>query len=140
MKFQNFDLFQKFNSSYFPEKIVDVDGDNLILQQAKLWVRELNHIYKDHIEIEMFPILNWEIRTDFFFRSKTVNDWVNQIGTDTKAKLIYIIENFEAYHLKWFDNQVQKIKLMDIESYDNCKDAFEAITLVVNNMAAHNKW
>jgi hypothetical protein len=140
LKFENHDLFEKYNESYFASKIVDVTDKTLILKHSSLWIRDASHLYKDHIEIEVVPSLNWEIKLDFFFKSKTVDNWIKTIGEKTNAKMIYIIENFESYHLKWFDNETRKIKLMDIDSFDNSKESFDAVKQMMNNMAAHNIW
>lgn len=140
LKFENLDLFDKYNESYFSSKIVDVNEKTLILKQSNLWIRDVNHLYKDHIEIEVVPSLNWEMKSDFFFKSKTVEKWIKEIGENTTAKMIYIIENFESYHLMWYDNEIINIKLMDIDSFDNSIESFKAVKQMVNNMAAHNIW
>ena len=140
LKFENLDLFDKYNESYFASKVVDITDKTLILKQSNLWMRDASHLYKDHIEIEVVPSLNWEMKSDFFFKSKTVENWIEEIGKNTNAKMIYIIENFESYHLKWYDNEILNIKLMDIDSFENSIESFRAVKQMVNNMAAHNIW
>lgn len=139
-KFQNIELLNKYKLEYLTSKLMEVESNNLILKHSKLWVREVNHLYQDYLEIELVPSLTWELKEDFFFRSKSVEKWLAQIGKSTQAKMIYIIENFETYHLRWFENEEKNMRLMDIESFDHWEESFEAIKLMINNMAAHNKW
>jgi len=140
IKFENIQLLNKFQPSYLNSKLIEANDKDLILNHSSIWVRDVSHLYENHFEIEIIPNLTWEIKNEFYFNSKSVDNWIVQIGKSTEAKMIYIIEDFETYHLKWFDNEEKKIKLMNIDSFDNWEDTFEAIELMVNNKAAHSDW
>ena len=140
LKFEKIELVDKFKPEYLNSKLIEVTDNDLILKHSSIWVRDVNHLYEHHLEIELIPNLTWEIKKEFFFRSESVENWIGQIGMTTEAKMIYIIEDFETYHLRWYDNEERKIRLMDIESFNNWEETFEAIKLMVNNKAAHNKW
>lgn len=140
IKIENLELLNKFKPDYLQSELREIESNSLVLKRSNLWVRDVSHLYEDHLEIELIPNLTWEIKKEFFFRSNSVEKWISHIGMETEAKMIYIIEDFETYHLRWFNNEERKIKLMDIESFDNWEESFEAIKLMVNNKAAHNKW
>lgn len=140
LKFEKIEFLNKFKPDYLNSKLIEVTNTDLTLKHSSIWVRNVNHLYENHLEIELIPNLTWEIKKEFFFRSKSVENWIVQIGKRTEAKMIYIIEDFETYHLRWYDNELKKIRLMDIESFDNWEESYEAIKLMVNNKAAHNKW
>ena len=140
LKFENLELLNKFKPEYLQSELREIESNNLVLKRSNLWVRDVSHLYEDHLEIELIPNLTWEIKKEFFFRSKSVENWISQIGVSTEAKMIYIIEDFETYHLRWYNNEERKIRLMDIDSFDTWEESFDAIKLMVNNKAAHNKW
>lgn len=140
LKFKDIELLDKFKPEYLNSELIEATDKDLTLKHSSLWVREVNHLYLNHLEIEIIPNLTWEIKKEFFFRSKSVENWLNRIGKTTEAKMIYIIEDFETYHLRWYDKEERKVRLMNIESFNNWEASFEAIKLMVNNKATRNKW
>ena len=139
MEFESEEFLKKYNTNYLTTKFSSLIGNKLKLQLSNLWVREVNHLYDNHLEIEIKPNFVWKVDSNFY-NSKQLNNWITQIGLNTNAKIIYCIENFETYHLKWFNNKIENLQLMDIEAFNHWQETFEAIKIMVNNMAAHNTW
>ena len=136
LKFRLRELLTKYSSHYIETaKHIDLTKDNnVILDYCILWVRDVNHLFKNHIEVEIYVLIDQYIQLDLDYQT-----FSKEIGEFVRAKLIYEIIDFEHYDLYWHNMKEQRIRISNIETLENENVIIEAVNLMKENVAAHNK-
>jgi len=140
LKFKVDESLSKYSVDFINKlSLINIKEEFIHFEHSNIWIRNVDHLYPNHLELEIAPSLYFEIKKDFYFKSSSFNNWIKHLGISLDAKIIYILENFEKYHLKWFIGKEYDIILGDIDCFDNWNEANEAIELMMKNVAAHNK-
>ena len=137
LKFRIDETLSKYSIDFLNKTgSIRVKDDHIYAEHSNIWARKVGHLYSNHIELELSVITFYELRKDLHFKSTSFNNWIAHLGKILDAKIIYIIEDFENYHLKWFEGQAKNITLSNIDCFDNWIDATEAVKLMIENTEA----
>lgn len=127
------DLIQKYSTKFIDStKYLELGEDNNVrLDYCIIFARDVNHIFPNHIELELFVLIDHRIQTDIDYRA-IVNELVKSID----IKLIYRITDFEHYDLIWHNTNEMKIRLSNIESLENELELIEAVKIMKENVSS----
>ncbi len=130
------EIVKKYSTQFLNSiKGVEIKDENkLIFEYCNIFARDVSHLFKNHVEIELLLSIDHRIQTDIDYRI-----FATELAKSLKIKMTYMITDFEHYDLILHNRDELKIRISNIESLNNEIELIEAIKLMTENVAAHNK-